>query len=433
MRMRKLWQIPVGLATMERKWLVPLVASSILSITLFLVATVSLGASSRGGFQWGIISNHYPSRVTYVEDYLVQRMASDMPPPPRLAYLISGTRGDGLKMKRVLQAIYHPRNHYVLHLDLDAPPRERVDLARYVRLDKTFVKVGNVFMVGKANLVTYKGSTMIATTLHAAAILLKKNADFDWFINLSASDYPLVTQDDFLHVLSYLPRDLNFIEHTSDIGWKEFQRAKPIIIDPGLYMNKKTDIFWATQRRPVPSAFQLFTGSAWFALTKAFMEYTIVGWDNLPRQLLMYYTNFVSSPEGYFHTVICNTPEFSNTTVNHDLHFIAWDTPPKQHPLSLTMRELSNMTASGAAFGRKFDHDDPVLDVLDKEHLGRGPGLLAPGGWCLGPSDDDQDPCDVLGDPNILKPGPGAKRFEALVLKLLSPSTFRASQCAMPK
>lgn len=39
-----------------------------------------------------------------------------------------------------------------------------------------------------------------------------------------------------------------------------FQRAKPIIIDPGLYMNRKSDIFWATQRRALPTAYRLFTG-----------------------------------------------------------------------------------------------------------------------------------------------------------------------------
>lgn len=26
---------------------------------------------------------------------------------------------------------------------------------------------------------------------------------------------------DLLHIFSYLPRDLNFLEHTSNIGWKE--------------------------------------------------------------------------------------------------------------------------------------------------------------------------------------------------------------------
>ena len=41
---------------------------------------------------------------------------------------------------------------------------------------------------------------MVTTTLHAAAAFLwgeghGRGADWDWFINLSASDYPLVTQD----------------------------------------------------------------------------------------------------------------------------------------------------------------------------------------------------------------------------------------------
>ena len=38
------------------------------------------------------------------------------------------------------------------------------------------------------------------------------------------------------------------------------QRARPIIVDPGLYMNKKQDVFWITQRRSRPTAFKLFTG-----------------------------------------------------------------------------------------------------------------------------------------------------------------------------
>jgi hypothetical protein len=61
------------------------------------------------------------------------------------------------------------------------------------------------------------------------------------------------------------------------------------------------------------------------------VEYCVWGWDNLPRTLLMYYTNFVSSPEGYFQTVLCNAPRFVSTVANHDLHHIQWDTPEKMH------------------------------------------------------------------------------------------------------
>jgi hypothetical protein len=115
-----------------------------------------------------------------------------------LAYSISGSKGDGLQMRRTLLALYHPRNQYVLHLDREASVHERIELLRFVKLHPIFAQRGNVHVIARSNLVTYKGPTMVASTLHAAAILLKKSKDWDWFINLSSSDYPLVTQDGML-------------------------------------------------------------------------------------------------------------------------------------------------------------------------------------------------------------------------------------------
>lgn len=84
---------------------------------------------------------------------------------------------------------------YVVHLDLEASPQERADLVNFVEGHQIFQRFGNVKVIKKANLITYRGPTMVANTLHAAAILLREGGDWDWFINLSASDYPLVTQD----------------------------------------------------------------------------------------------------------------------------------------------------------------------------------------------------------------------------------------------
>lgn len=105
-----------------------------------------------------------------------------------------------------------------------------------------------------------------------------------------------------MHIFSHLPRDLNFLEHTSDVGWKEwgcnschracllyhylcfwfhylpiqdvnlwsifllslscrYQRARPIIIDPGLYHSKKSGVFWAKEKRVMPASFKLFMGN----------------------------------------------------------------------------------------------------------------------------------------------------------------------------
>ncbi|GKE81888.1 beta-glucuronosyltransferase GlcAT14B-like protein, partial [Tanacetum coccineum] len=78
---------------------------------------------------------------------------------------------------------------------LESPVEERLELNEFVTNENVFNEVGNVRVISKSNLVTYRGPTMVTNTLHAAAILLREGGDWDWFINLSASDYPLVTQD----------------------------------------------------------------------------------------------------------------------------------------------------------------------------------------------------------------------------------------------
>ncbi|MBA0743826.1 hypothetical protein Gogos_006480 [Gossypium gossypioides] len=424
-----------GRVLSDRKWIIPFFASLLVSITLFLSAIFGLFNTPNGGDQlpFDIISfaRTEDSSGYFVESDLKKSFNTSgyaSMEAPRLAYLISGTKGDSHRMMRTLQAVYHPRNQYVLHLDLEAPPRERLELTNMVKIDPTFREVENVRVMAQSNLVTYKGPTMIACTLQAIAILLKESLDWDWFLNLSASDYPLVTQDDLLHVFSNLSRNLNFIEHTQIAGWKLNSRAKPIIVDPGLYLSKKSDIAWTTQRRSLPTSFKLYTGSAWVALTRTFVEYCIWGWDNLPRTILMYYTNFVSSPEGYFHTVICNTDEFRSTAISHDLHYIAWDTPPKQHPVSLSMKDFDKMVKSNAPFARKFHKNDPVLDKIDKELLGRT-GRFAAGAWCIGSSEGGADPCSVRGNDSVFAPGPGAKRLQELLKTLMSEDS-RKKQCS---
>ncbi|KAB1669948.1 hypothetical protein E1A91_A01G065000v1 [Gossypium mustelinum] len=415
------------LMIMEKKWIFPFVITSIVCI-FFLVSSFNMGLVS-SVHNINSIFSIFPMgqrKPGYVESKIESGspLPPSGPPIPRFAYLISGSKGDLEKLWRVLHALYHPRNQYVVHLDLESPAEERLTLASRTKNNTMFSKMGNVYMITKANMVTYRGPTMVANTLHACAILLKRNKDWDWFINLSASDYPLVTQDDLLYAFSALNRDLNFIEHTSDLGWKLDKRAMPLIIDPGLYLSTKTEVVWASQKRKLPTAFKLFTGSAWTVLSRPFIEFIIMGWDNLPRTLLMYYTNFISSPEGYFQTVVCNVPEFAKTVVNHDMHFIKWDNPPKQHPHILSLNELGKMIMSNAAFARKFNQDDPVLDKIDADLLGRVNVSFTPGAWCSG-----KLKCSEVGDINNIKPGPGARRLRHLLDRLAMKAYLGQDQC----
>ncbi|KAF7808784.1 beta-glucuronosyltransferase GlcAT14A-like [Senna tora] len=392
----------------ERKWLFTLFTAAFLSLILLLRSSLSTFSSAKP----------FPSLVQHGAHY-----------PPAFAYYISGGHRDKDRIFRLLLAIYHPRNRYLLHLGLDAKDEERHQLAAAVRSVPAIRAFGNVDVVGKADWVTYLGSTNIAITLRAAAVMLKLDSGWDWFVTLSARDYPLITQDDLSHVFSSVKRDINFIDHTSDLGWKEGDRFQPIVVDPSIYLARRSQIFQATEKRPTPDSFKLFTGSPWVILSRSFLEFCIFGWDNLPRTLLMYFTNVKLSQEGYFHSVVCNAPEFKNTTVNGDLRYMIWDNPPKMEPLFLNVSVYDQMVQSGAAFARQFEVDDPVLDLIDEKILRRRHNNAVPGAWCTGRKSWWMDPCSQWGDVNTLKPGPQAKILEESVSNLLDDWSSHNNQC----
>ncbi|GKV35307.1 hypothetical protein SLEP1_g43604 [Rubroshorea leprosula] len=349
------------------------------------------------------------------------------PAPPSIAYLISGSSGEAGRILRLLFATYHPKNHYLLHLDLSAPQTERDLLAIAVQSVPIFRAAQNVNVIGKADYAYPRGSTPISATLHGASILLRLSSNWDWFINLSAGDYPLVTQDDLLHILSYLPKDINFVNHTSYIGWKESRRLKPIIVDTGLHLLGNREIYYATQKRDLPTAFRLFSGSSFSILSRSFIEFCILGTDNLPRTLLMYFANMPYSLPNYFSTVVCNSHQFKRTVINDNLQYIAFNQSFMTKPHQLSSAEFDAMILGGAAFASAFAFDDPVLDRIDREILERSPGKVVPGGWCLG--EPGNRTCSVWGDADILRPGPGARRLEKHIVELLTNGRFHSRQC----
>ncbi|KAL0919894.1 hypothetical protein M5K25_012019 [Dendrobium thyrsiflorum] len=398
-----------------------------LNIVVFVTVAVGLVTFSSyfiDGNIWG--TNHKVSPVSRVP-------IKGPGKPPIFAYWISGTEGDGKKIFRLLKAVYHPRNRYLLHLDAGSTESERKKLARLVQYEKIFQAFSNVDVIGKAYAVDRSGSSVVAAILHGAAVMLKIWNDWDWLITLSALDYPVVTQDDLLYAFTSLPRDLNFIDHTSDLGWKESERFDKIIVDPNLYMDSNMKCFMASETRPTPDAFRIFTGSPWMILSRSFMKHCIYSLDNLPRKLLMYFTNVAFAAESYFQTVICNSPDFQNTTVNTDLRYFVWETPPTLEPLLLNKSNYKAMVKSGAAFARRFIENDPVLQKIDELILRRKPNGVGPGKWCSGPDPNRKglgsDVCAIWGDINVIEPRPTGKKLRKRIAKVVSDERLHANQC----
>ncbi|EMS59124.1 hypothetical protein TRIUR3_19448 [Triticum urartu] len=288
------------------------------------------------------------------------------------------------------RSVYHPRNRYILHLSADASHEERRDLAAGVAAAApAAVSFDNVALVGTPTAGTPVGSSGLAGTLRAAAVLLRLHPDWDWFITLNAADYPLVTQDDLIHALSYVPREFNFIDHTSDIGQKEYGSFE------------LGENFSSQRSFPYPSS---------FLLTRFSMGYS-------------------EPTEGYFHSVICNSLDFRNSTVNNDLRYKVWDDPPQTEPLFLSMAHYDKMVDSGQPFARRFQANGPLLDKIDEKLLKRPGHGPVPGAWCAGRKSWFIDPCSQWSDVNVVKPGAQALKLQQYINRTLEEADSGAKSC----
>ncbi|KAF8766180.1 hypothetical protein HU200_007683 [Digitaria exilis] len=331
--------------------------------------------------------------------------------PPVFAYYITGGHGDCVRVTRLLKAVYHPRNRYLLHLDAGAGAYERARLANYVRSEQAFLEYGNVHVVGKGDALDGRGPSAVAAVLRGAAILLRIGADWDWLVTMGAADYPLVTQDDLLHAFSSLPRDLNFIEHRADS-----ETHNVVVLDQNLLQSTNAEISFSSGHREKPDAFELFKGSPWAILSRGFVEHCVAATDNLPRTLLMYFSNTLDAAEFYFQTVMANTPRFRNSTVNHSVRS---GVPP---PQALDQRaRYDALVGSGAAFAGRFGDDEALLQRIDEEVLRRPLDGVTPGEWCAGGTGEEgaAAECSVGGDINAVRQGAAGKRLASLIAGLV--------------
>ena len=143
----------------------------------------------------------------------------------------------------------------------------------------------------------------------------------------------------------------------------------------------------------------------------------------------MYFNNIIQPQEGYFHSVICNSLEFRNFTVNNDLRFIPREDPAQKEPPFLSREHYGQMVDSGAPFARPFRENDPLLDQIDGNILKRWSHGPVPGAWCSGRKRWLSDPCSQWGDVNIVKPGPQAVKLHQYVNRTLEEAKSSSNTC----
>ncbi|CAN0471159.1 unnamed protein product [Ascophyllum nodosum] len=312
------------------------------------------------------------------------------PPWARIAYLIMTSGLEELhKTKRLIKAIYDTKKFYLVHLDRKSDASIRANLEDFI---STW---DDVRMLEPAVDVSWGGYTLTLTAIFGLSKMVQSSDDWDYFINLSASDFPLLPQAELKDVLGrYADAGLSFVEGAP---LNERNRVEVMIDDQGLYREKQARTTNAgrplkvgrPRLPPSESMFTVFKREFWIILHRSFCEYIEASPDNVGRSLQVYFSRFRISDESYFHTVLCHPPAPSFPVYSDNLRFVSC--PPVSeghyvlHPDPITRDNVDEAIQSGALFARKFDTEvskgayvilKKSLSLADPDRLGRAVNRL---------------------------------------------------------
>nr|XP_055050166.1 xylosyltransferase 1 isoform X1 [Misgurnus anguillicaudatus] len=232
--------------------------------------------------------------------------------PVRIAFMLVVHGRSSRQVQRLFKAIYHTSHFYYIHVDQRSNylHRQMVALAdQYPNVRVTSWRMSTIW--GGASLLTMYLQSM-------KDLLAMRDWPWDFFINLSAADYPIRTNDQLVAFLSKY-RDMNFIKsHGRDNA--RFIRKQGL---DRLFFECDTHM-WRLGDRKIPEGISVDGGSDWFLLNRMFVEYVINSQDDLVTNMKRFYAYTLLPAESFFHTVLENSPH-CESMVDNNLRITNWN------------------------------------------------------------------------------------------------------------
>ncbi len=258
------------------------------------------------------------------------------------------------QFKRLFNAIYHPDNHYLIHIDKKA----EADILGSVT---SFLKDYPNAHILKSQNIVWGGYSMVQSELDGMKFLLDLNLNWDFFINLSGQDFPLKSQ-------TYIHQFLTAHRKTSFIRFENQATERPET------MNRIDNYFEEdVVGYPVRSHRRFFLedaipyiGGQWMMLTRDCCEF-LCNSEEIKAYEDFYKHTFIAD-EAFFQTTLMNS-SFSGKLINDDKRAIVWipDGDIKLRPKTFTEADLPFLQTGDNLFARKFDEklDTKILYLLE--------------------------------------------------------------------
>ncbi|XP_060945302.1 xylosyltransferase 2 isoform X2 [Limanda limanda] len=302
--------------------------------------------------------------------------------PIRVAFVLMVHGRAVRQLKRLIKAIYHRDHFYYIHVDKRSGylHREVLQIAQ---------QFPNVRATPWRMITIWGGASLLKAYLRSMQDLLSMmDWKWDFFVNLSATDFPTRTNDELVAFLSQ-HRDKNFLKSH---GRENARFIKKQGLDR--LFHECDNHMWRLGERSIPEGLEVSGGSDWFALTRRFVEYVINSQDDLVTGLKQFYSYALLPAESFFHTVLGNS-HMCDSLVDNNLRVTNWNrklgckcqykhivdwcgcSPNDFKPQDLIrIQQLTRPTF----FARKFESsvNQEAIDILDTHLYGQyAPGTIA--------------------------------------------------------
>uniref|UniRef100_A0A481CHM8 Xylosyltransferase 1 n=3 Tax=Sus scrofa TaxID=9823 RepID=A0A481CHM8_PIG len=246
--------------------------------------------------------------VQWDEDSVEYMLAN----PVRIAFVLVVHGRASRQLQRMFKAIYHKDHFYYIHVDKRSNYLHRQVLqfaAQYSNVRVTPWRMATI----------WGGASLLSTYLQSMRDLLEMTDwPWDFFINLSAADYPIRTNDQLVAFLSRY-RDMNFLKsHGRDNArFIRKQGLDRLFLECDAHM-------WRLGDRRIPEGIAVDGGSDWFLLNRKFVEYVTFSTDDLVTKMKQFYSYTLLPAESFFHTVLENSPH-CDSMVDNNLRITNWN------------------------------------------------------------------------------------------------------------
>ncbi|XP_070581235.1 xylosyltransferase 1-like [Ptychodera flava] len=252
-----------------------------------------------------------PGKPLMQVEFRAERFNPATDKPVRIVFILIVHGRAFRQVRRLFKVLYHVDHYFYIHVDA------RSDYL-YRELNKMSQWYPNVRVAPWRMSTIWGGASLLQMLLKCMSDLLEmKDWHWDFFINLSESDFPIKTNSQLVAFLS-LNKNANFLKShgRDDAKFIRKQGLDRTFLECDNHM-------WRLGDRRLPKGIAIDGGSDWIALNRHYCEYLTTSDDALISGVKKFYKYTLLPAESFFHTVLENS-ELCETMVDNNLRVTNW-------------------------------------------------------------------------------------------------------------